>query len=63
VRVHLGGTRLVVHGPHRGRVVERIAQTHLSLDLASKQRNELVADGLVDQDSLSGGTALSRAQE
>ena len=63
MRIHLGGTGLVVHRSHRRRVVERIAQPHLSLDLAREQGDELVPNGLVDQDPLSRGTALSRAEE
>ena len=55
--------RLVVQRAHRRRVVERVAEPHLALDLARQQRDELVAHGLVDEEPLGRRAALPRAEE
>src|SRR6202008_1808233 len=45
------------------RVVERVAEPYLACDLAGQQLNELLADGLVHEQTLRGGAALTGAEE
>ena len=63
VTIHLLRGRLVVERPHRRLFVERVAEPDRALDGAAQRVHERVVDGLVHEEALARGAALSRTQE